>query len=85
MPGARWLAIKALPLALLVPGVAQGKRRARQWLALATPLYFGESLARALSENGRSGIVAAVACTMAGVTFVATLMWFRAEREARRR
>ena len=80
LPGARWLAIKALPLALLVPGVAAGKRRPRQWLALLTPLYFGEALVRAMTEPGRHGLVAAVAALLAAGVFVAVLAWLRAER-----
>ena len=80
LPGARWLAVKALPLAMLVPGVARGRRRSRQWLALLTPCYFGEALVRALTETGRHGAVAAMAAAVAATTFVAVLAWFRAEK-----
>jgi uncharacterized membrane protein len=79
-PGARWLAVKALPLAMLVPGVARGRRRSRQWLALLTPCYFGEALVRALTETGRHGAVAAMATALAAITFVAVLAWFRLEK-----
>ena len=80
LPGARWLAVKALPLAMLVPGVARGRRRSRQWLALLTPWYFGEALVRALTETGRHGAVAAMAAALAAITFAAVLAWFRAEK-----
>lgn len=80
MPGARWLAVKALPLAVLVPGVARGARRPRQWLALLVPFYLAEALVRALTEPGRHALVAGAAATVAGVLFVAVLAWFRAER-----
>jgi len=80
LPGARWLAVKALPLAVLFPGVARGQRRPRQWLALLTPLYFAEAIVRALTEPGRHGIVAAMAALLAMVTFVALLAWFRAKK-----
>ena len=53
LPGAQWLAIKALPLAVLFPGVARGARKPRQWLALLTPFYFAEALVRAITEPGR--------------------------------
>jgi hypothetical protein len=33
-----------------------------------------------MSESGRSAIVAAMAAALAVVTFVALLVWFRAER-----
>jgi uncharacterized membrane protein len=80
LPGARWLAVKALPLAILAPGVARGQRRPRQWLALLTPLYLAEALVRALTETGRQGAVATLAAALAAITFVAVLAWFRAER-----
>jgi uncharacterized membrane protein len=82
LPGARWLAVKALPLGVLVPGVARGRRRSRQWLVLLTPLYFAEALARALTETGRHGAVAAMAAAVAAITFVAALAWFRAEKRS---
>lgn len=77
LPGARWLALKAVPLALLIPGVAQGKRKPRQWLAILTPLYFAEALVRALTEGGRHGLVAALAALLSVATFVAVLAWLR--------
>lgn len=77
-PGSAWLALKALPLMLLVPGVAQGRRRPRQALALLLPFYVAEALVRALSEPGRHAVVAAVACILAIATFAALLAWFRA-------
>ncbi len=79
-PGARWLAVKALPLAILVPGVARGVRKPRQWLALLVPFYVADALVRALTESGRHAVVAALAATLAGITFFAVLVWFRAER-----
>jgi uncharacterized membrane protein len=80
LPGSRWLAIKALPLLLLLPGVARGQRRARQWLALALPFYFAEGLVRALTESGRHAVVAATAASFATVAFAAMLVWLRGER-----
>ncbi|MGE5171102.1 MAG: DUF2069 domain-containing protein [Rudaea sp.] len=78
-PHGSWLALKALPLALLLPGVAHGRRMPRQALALLLPFYVGEALARAIAESGRHALVAAVACATAAVAFVALLAWFRAE------
>jgi uncharacterized membrane protein len=72
-----WLALKALPLALLLPGTARGARRPRQWLALLLPFYAAEALTRALAEPGRHAFVAAVACAIATIAFVALLAWFR--------
>jgi len=74
-----WLALKAVPLAILWPAAARGTRRARQWLALLLPFYAAEALARAFGETGRQALVAATACALAIVAFLALLAWFRAE------
>lgn len=78
-PGSAWLALKALPLVLLVPGVARGRRRPRQVVSLVLPLYAAEALVRAITEPGRHAVVAAVALALAVATFCALLAWFRAE------
>lgn len=84
LPGARWLALKALPLAALLPGVARGAVRPRQWLVLLLPWYLAEALVRALTESGRHAIVAALAAVLALAAFAAAMAWFRAEKRARR-
>ncbi|MEO8345095.1 MAG: DUF2069 domain-containing protein [Betaproteobacteria bacterium] len=78
-------ALKSVPLALLFPGVAQGARRSRQWLALLLPLYFAEALTRALSEHGRHAVVAGMAAAIAAATFLSLMVWFRAEPTRRRK
>lgn len=75
--GGGWLALKALPLALLLPGVGRGVRRSRQWLALLLPWYAAEGIVRAWSEAGRHAAVAAMAAILAVVTFACVLAWFR--------
>ena len=82
-PGSAWLALKALPLVLLGPGFAYGRRKSRQVLALLLPFYVAEALVRALSESGRHALVAAAACIVSVATFAALLAWFRAELSAR--
>jgi uncharacterized membrane protein len=52
-PSGSWLALKALPLLLVVPGVARGDVRATQWLLLLLPAYLSEGLVRSFSEAGR--------------------------------
>lgn len=76
-PGSAWLALKAVPLALVVPGVARGRRRSAQVLALMLPFYVAEALVRALTEPGRRALVAAVVCAVALATFASLLRWFR--------
>jgi uncharacterized membrane protein len=77
LPHARWLWVKAIPLAILAPGVMRGARKPRQWIALLAPLYFAEAIVRALTEPGRHGIVAALAAALSVVLFVAVLAWLR--------
>ena len=81
-PHGSWLALKALPLAWLAPGVLRGRRRSRQWLVLALPFYAAEALVRAIAESGRHAVVAGAACVVTIVTFVALLAWFRQESRA---
>jgi uncharacterized membrane protein len=76
-PGSAWLALKAVPLAMLVPGVARGSRRARQIASLVVPWYAAEGLVRAASEQGRHAVVAGMACALAVLTLVALLQWLR--------
>jgi uncharacterized membrane protein len=78
-PGGSWLALKALPLVGLAPGVLRGVRRTRQWLALLLPFYVAEALVRALVEPGRHAFVAATTCAVATIAFIALLRWLRAE------
>jgi uncharacterized membrane protein len=76
-PGGSWLVLKALPLALLVPGALRGTRRALQWLSLLLPFYVAEGIVRGWSESGRHALVAWVAAAVAAATFVAVLAWAR--------
>jgi len=79
-PGGSWLALKALPLLALVPGVARGHRRAGQVASLLVPWYAAEGIARAASEQGRHALVAAAAALLAIATFAALLAWLRRPR-----
>jgi len=78
-PGGTWLALKAVPLAALLPGTLRGHRRTRSAAALLLPWYAAEGLVRALNEHGRHAVVAALAAALAAATFVALLAWARAE------
>lgn len=84
LPGAQWLAIKALPLALLFPGVSRGARKPRQWLALLTPFYFAEALVRAITEPGRHSLVAGMAAVLALAVFLGVVTWLHGEKPRRR-
>ena len=76
-PRGSWLALKALPLALLWWPLARGKLRARQIASLLLPLYFGEGIVRALTEHGRHAQVAALATAIALAALVVVLVSFK--------
>jgi uncharacterized membrane protein len=81
-PGGSWLALKALPLLALVPGLARGSRRAGQVASLLVPWYAAEGIARASSEHGRHALVAGTSAVLAIGGFVALLAWLRRPRAA---
>jgi uncharacterized membrane protein len=83
-PGGSWLAVKALPLLVLTPAVAQGRVRARQWTLLLLPWYVAEGVVRALSESGRHALCAGAAAALALAALAAGLGWFRAQGRAPR-
>jgi uncharacterized membrane protein len=82
-PGAFWLTLKALPLALLWTGVARGHPRAAQWALLLLPWYFAEGVVRAWSDSGRQALCAGTAATLALLALAAGLGWMRSLRPAR--
>ena len=79
-PGGSWLALKALPVLALVPGVARGSRRAGQAATLLVPWYAAEGIVRAASEQGRHALVAATSALLAIAAFGALLLWLRRAR-----
>lgn len=78
-PGGSWLALKAVPLLALTPGVVRGRVRARQWTLLLLPWYGAEGVVRAFSENGRQALCAGAAAALALAALAAGLGWFRAQ------
>jgi uncharacterized membrane protein len=81
-PGGSWLALKAVPLLALTPGVAQGRVRVRQWTLLVLPWYAAEGVVRAFSESGRQAFCAGAAAALALAALAAGLGWFRAQGRA---
>lgn len=83
-PGAFLFALKALPLALLWPGVAQGRPRSVQWVLLLLPWYFAEGVVRTWSDSGRQALCAATAIALAILALVAGLGWMSSLKRAPR-
>ena len=83
-PGGSWLALKAVPLAVVLPWLLRGVRNARTLTALLLLLYVTEGVVRALSEHGRSAGVAAMAAALGIVGFLALVAADRALWAARK-
>ena len=85
-PGGSWLALKAVPLAVLLPGMITGNLRTMQIATLVILLYGAEAAVR-LGDTPPIGTLAflelllAVAIFVAAVTFVAP---FKRAARARR-
>ncbi len=77
-PGGSWLALKAVPLALIWLSMARGSRQARQAASLFLPLFAAEGIVRALTETGRHALVASAAAALAVGALAAVLWSFRA-------
>ena len=78
--GGSWLVLKALPLALAVPGLLGRRVYTRQWLSLLLPLYAAEGIVRAWSEPGRIRALAAAEIVLAAIAFAMTLVVLRRSR-----
>jgi uncharacterized membrane protein len=81
-PGGSWLALKALPLALMWPALARGVIRARQGMTLLLMPYLAEGVVRGVSESGRHALVAWTVALVAAIAFIALLVPFRIARRA---
>lgn len=75
--GGSWLALKALPLALALPGLFRRARYTRQWLSLLLPFYIAEGIVRAFSEAGRVRALSLAEVVLALAAFAAMLALLR--------
>ena len=80
--GGSWLALKALPLAIALPGLFRGRLYTRQWLSLLLPLYAAEGIVRAWTEPGRIRVLALAEIVFALVAFIAIMAAARAGKRA---
>ena len=78
--GGSWLALKALPLGLALPGLFRRRPYTRQWLSLLLPLYAAEGIVRAWTEPGRIRMLALTEIVLALAAFAAIMAAARAGR-----
>lgn len=79
-PGAWMLALKMLPLAISLPAIARGRRRAYQWWSMGILLYFTEAIVRATSDSGPSVPLAWAQTVLSILTYAAILVHARQTR-----
>jgi uncharacterized membrane protein len=79
-PGGSLIALKALPLALALPGIFAGRRYTYQWASMLILAYFAEGVTRALSELGFSRTLAWVEIILALAFFAAAVSFARLTR-----
>jgi uncharacterized membrane protein len=70
-PGGSWLALKALPLALLLPGMVRGRRRSFQWMTFLALAYLAEGAVRAWSDAPPARTLALAQAALAVALFLA--------------
>jgi uncharacterized membrane protein len=81
-PGGSLLALKALPLALCIPGVFSGKRYTYQWSSMLILAYFAEGATRAWAETGLSRNLALGEVALTLAFFAAAVSYARSSRAA---
>jgi uncharacterized membrane protein len=79
-PGGSLMALKALPLALALPGVLAGRRYTFQWGSMLILAYFAEGVTRAWSESGLSRVLASAELVLACAFFAAAVSFARLTR-----
>lgn len=83
-PGGSMLALKVLPLALAIPGIARGRVRTYQWWSMGILAYLCEGVVRATTDPGMSRVLASIETALALAAFAAILIFVRASRQAGR-
>ena len=82
-PGGSLVALKALPLALPLPGILRGRRYTYQWSSMLILAYFAEGVMRAWTDSGLARTLAFAEVLLSLVFFAATVSYARASRPHR--
>ena len=82
-PGGSLVALKALPLALPLPGILAGRRYTYQWSSLLILAYFAEGVMRAWGDAGIARTLALGEVFLSVAFFAATVSYARVTRPRR--
>lgn len=80
--GGSWLAIKALPLLMPLPGIWRGRRYTHQWASMLSLAYFVEGTVRATTEPGLSQRLAVLEIVLSLAFFAAAVAYARVASRA---
>ncbi|SAK65080.1 membrane protein [Caballeronia fortuita] len=83
-PGAWALALKALPLACALPGVARRSLYTLQWASMLVLLYLAEGVVRGMTDAGLSASLAWLEAVTALAFFVCALSYVAPFKRAAR-
>jgi uncharacterized membrane protein len=72
--GGSWLALKALPLCLPLPGLMKHRMYTYRWVSLAVWLYVIEGIVRASGDKPPGNLLAAVQVLLCLTLFVACVL-----------
>ncbi|WP_244813720.1 DUF2069 domain-containing protein [Caballeronia sp. Lep1P3] len=84
-PGAWVLALKALPLACAMPGVARRNVYTLQWASMLALVYFAEGIVRGMTDAGLSARLAWMEALLALGFFLCALAYVAPFKRAARR
>jgi len=76
-PGGSWLALKILPLLLLLPGILRGRRYTFRASTLVIWLYFTEGAVRAWSDPAPGNLLGMVEVGLSTLFFVSAALYAR--------
>ena len=79
-PGGSLIALKALPLALPLTGILEGKRYTYQWSSMLILAYLAEGATRAWSDAGLSRTLAFLEVALSLAFFAAVVAFARRTR-----
>ena len=79
-PGGSLVALKALPLALPLPGILAARRYTYQWSSLLILAYFAEGATRAWAESGLARTLALAEVALSLAYFAAAVSYARLTR-----
>jgi len=84
-PGGSYLALKALPLTLCLPGILTGRRYTYRWSSMLVLAYFAEGVVRGWSERGNSQLLSFGEVALGLLFFVAAVGYVRSAVPGARR